>query len=92
MKTTIIIFIIFISIILFSRGHNKENSKDKNMYNFCTKQLEVLDPDNCICYVPQDPASVGLYKTYIALGKSPIEATVEVLSFRLSLGKENEDE
>lgn len=89
---TIIIFVIFIFVIICSKEYNRKSSEDKNMYNFCTEQLEVLDLNNCSCYVPQDPASTGLYNTYIALGKSPIEATVEVLSFYISLRKENENE
>lgn len=52
-----------------------------NWYNYKTGEYESIEiPTGFTDYIPQTPACQGLYSCYLAMGKSPIEAALEVLT------------
>ncbi len=57
--------------------------------NFKTGKSECIvgfpAPDKMSQFVSQDPAAQGLYETYIAMGKSPVESLELVLKASLGI-------
>lgn len=56
-------------------------------YNFKTAQIETIKGKilNYSPYIPQDPASQGLYRVYIKMGDTPTESAIKVLNIHICL-------
>ncbi len=50
-------------------------------YNFITCEYDHLDnpPDDWTTYIPQYPEAINLYKCYLELNYSRVEAAIKVL-------------
>ncbi len=54
-------------------------------YNFRTKSCDYLPktPKDFTDYIPQSDESIGLYRKYLKMGYSPIEAATKVFNAHL---------
>lgn len=61
-----------------------------NFYHPIHRGEDLSDPDfDWRSYIPDIPGARGLYDTYIAMGKEPIEAAIEVL--RVIVGEDEQE-
>jgi len=50
-------------------------------FNYATQQHEYIEtPTDFTNYIPQQPAAIGMYRCYIEMGMTPIEAARRVLT------------
>jgi hypothetical protein len=60
----------------------------ESWYNYVTEQYEFIPtPSDFRVFIPQSVAAQGLYNCHLTLGKSPIQAAIEVLSICAGVDK-----